>query len=239
MSKIVFLSSPLNDNLYKVSGLTLNKELLYPTEIMITINSKKSVKMRENLRTLLSDYLKEVEKTKKSDELEVLTNYERAAIYAYTVDRYESLNEQLRKKNGTNDTFLGQYLDETLSKLPNVEGIIVHRCISMTAKMLSIYETAFENETPIIEHHFLSTSRDESIASMYLKHSKNMYQVSYRIFSKTGKDIKKYSKYDRFSGQNEKEILFRPNTEFEIVNISKSGKSVTITLNEIRKNGAT
>lgn len=162
-----------------------------------------------------------------------------AFIYGYTDDEYESLNERLRKKNGEIDTEFGRELDRILAKLPNFEGF-TFRGTMLSSKHLKIYKEAFEFDKVVTEPTFLSTSRVEAIARMYMRLSRDSHQVLFKIFCKQGKSIEKYSKFDSLSGQNEKEILFRPNTQFEIVDIDTSNTSIIIiTLNEIIKNGTT
>ena len=191
--------------------------------------------MDKHLKSQLSRYIKQVER-KSFNAGEILKKEEVAVIYAYTEDMYEPLNERLRRNLGQLDTEFGKELDRILAKLPNFEGIIF-RGTSLTRRCLTVYEEAFKNYTPITEHAFLSTSRVESTAKMYMRTSREDYRVLFIILCKQGKNIEQYSKYGTLSGQDEREILFRANSQFEIVDIDKSNTSIVITLNEIIKNG--
>ena len=149
------------------------------------------------------------------------------------------MNERLRKKNGEIDTEFAKELDRILAKLPSFEGF-AFRGTLLSSKHLAIYKEAFETDKAVTEPTFLSTSRVEAIARMYMRLSRDSHQVLFKIFCKQEKSIEKYSKFDSLSGQNEKEILFRPNSQFEIVDIDASNTSIIIiTLNGIIKNGTT
>jgi ribosomal protein S6 len=187
--------------------------------------------MNKHLKNLLADYLKQVLR-KPFSTSEILDTYEIAVIYAYTDDRYEALNERLRKNLGQLDTDFGQELDKILAKLPNFEGRVV-KGTSLNSRRLAYYEDAFKNDEVVTHHAFESTSKSELRAKEFMRNSKTDKQVLLVIFSKYGKDIEKYSKYDGLSGPNEREVLFRANSQFEVVGIDKSNNFTTITLNEI------
>ena len=55
----------------------------------------------------------------------------------------------------------------------------------------------------------------------------------FTIISQTGKDIEKFTKYGFHSGQNEKEILFRPNRKFAVLEVSKLEGSTLILMEEL------
>ncbi len=186
--------------------------------------------MKKQLKSLLADYLKQV-LSKPFSASEILDTYEIAVIYAYSEDRYEALNERLRKNLGQLDTDFGQELIRILEKLPNFEGV-VYRGTSFNKQVLNDYLNAFDNDKILTEFALTSASKFESEAKKFMRSSKDAYQVLFKIISKEGKDITPYSKY-----QNEREILFKPNTQFEILSVDNSNDYVTITLNEI-KNGS-
>jgi hypothetical protein len=52
------------------------------------------------------------------------------------------------------------------------------------------------------------------------------------IIGKSGKEIEKFAKYGEHHPQNEKEVLFRPNIRFKVLEITKSDNYTLITLEE-------
>ena len=187
--------------------------------------------MDKHLKNQLSRYLKHI-KNKTFADSEILKKEEVAIIYAYTEDMYEPLNERLRRTLGQLDTEFGKELDSILAKLPNFEDW-VFKGKALNSTRLSYYEDAFKNFGTVTHHAFESTSKSELMAKAFMRNSKTDKQVLFTIFSKYGKDIEKYSRYDSSSGQNEREVLFRANSQFEVLNIDKSNDFITITLNEI------
>lgn len=134
-----------------------------------------------------------------------LTVHEKAIICKYSEDGYEDLNERLRLNEGKDISDFGMLLDESLSKLPDYQGI-VFRGVEMTYGELNKYRLAFINKESVTEHFFLSSS--ESKAKAY-EWSKGNHRVLFRILSKRGKVIESVTKY-----KVEKEILFRYNSNF-------------------------
>jgi hypothetical protein len=224
-------------------GLFTNNMLISSKEQTSTIQSSHTIKkrktMNKRLKNELSSYLKHVERKVFSDS-EILTKEEIAVIYGYSEDRSEGLNEQLQRDLGEIKTEFGKELNAILGKIPNFGGL-VFKGASINKSKLAIYENASENSTPVIEHTFYSTSKSELIAKAFMKNSRTDVRVLFVIYSKFGKDIEKYSKWDSSSGQNEKEVLFRPNSSFQVLNIDKDETKdfITITLNEIREYGTT
>jgi hypothetical protein len=77
-------------------------------------------------------------------------------------------------------------------------------------------------------------------AKRFIRNSRTDIKILYVIFSKFGRDVENYSKFDSLSGQNEKEVLFRPNATFQVLSIEPVDETkdfITITLNEIIKDG--
>jgi hypothetical protein len=151
-----------------------------------------------------------------------LTVYEKAIIFKYSEDGYEDLNEKLRLSKGKDISDFGILLDECLSKLPDYQGI-VYRGADFPKYKIDQYVIKLSNNESITEHAFLSTSL---IANEAYKYG----MTTLRIFSKKGKTIGSISKY-----QNEKEILFRFNTKFEIIAIDfdKENHKYLISLEEL------
>jgi hypothetical protein len=152
---------------------------------------------------------------------------EKHIIYQYTDDMHEWLNDSIIKNNGDNVTAKGKELYKALYKLPNYEGVVFRGSfLNQTQKMR--YQNAFNQKRPIIEHQFFSTSLSRLIAEMYSKND-----TVYEIYSFTGKSIEKFSKFGKESGQNEQEILFLPNTAFEVVEFNTLEERTYITMLEI------
>lgn len=53
------------------------------------------------------------------------------------------------------------------------------------------------------------------------------------IFSRTGKSVEEFAKYGTYHPQNEKEILFRPNLRFKVLQVTKQDAKTLITLEEV------
>jgi hypothetical protein len=51
--------------------------------------------------------------------------------------------------------------------------------------------------------------------------------------SRTGKDVEKLSKFGKGSLFNEKEVLFRPNRNFKVLEVTKESDYALITMEEI------
>jgi|GEM_PF-6688178 hypothetical protein len=85
------------------------------------------------------------------------------------------------------------------------------------------------NELLLVEHSFISASRSKAIAYEFGK------RCQFRILSRTGKNIEEFAKYGVHHPQNEKEILFRPNLKFEVLEITKQDQKTLITLAEVKR----
>jgi hypothetical protein len=136
-----------------------------------------------------------------------LTVYEKAIIFKYSEDGYFDLNEKLRLSEGKDISDFGILLDECLSKLPDYQGR-VYRGVDLSKYDLKRYSEAFQNNILITESFFISTSESQLASRMFGRN------VQFQIISKTGKSIREITKFE------EKEILFRYNITFEILDIS-------------------
>jgi hypothetical protein len=150
--------------------------------------------------------IKEIETSYRLNILTELTVYEKAIIFKYSEDGYEDLNEKLRLSNGNNISNYGILLGDSLSKLPNYEGI-VYRGVKLNNVELNKYMSAFSKDEPIVEPFFVSTSISQLSARMF-------GNVRFEIFSKNGKKITEIARF------NEGEVIFKYNTEFIILDIS-------------------
>lgn len=171
--------------------------------------------------------VQEISRTDRRSVLNVLSKYEKAIIYKYSVDGYIEENEVLRSSDGKLISEFGLALQQSLSKLPNYSIEVVYRCVNLTAFELQRYIEAFNNNKPIVEHAFVSTSKSESIADSFDA------PIKFIILSKTGKEIEEIAKYGKFSTPNEQEVLFMAGTSFQILDIQTDGKRTLITMEEL------
>lgn len=172
----------------------------------------------------LSQELNEVVNSYRKNELLDLSNYEKAIIYKYSDDGFEALNEALRE-NHTMPT-LGRHLVHVLNKLPDYR-LLCYRAVELSTAKLEKYYEAFEKGIVITERSFLSCSKSKSIALAFCS------SPLFIILSRQGKDIEKIAKFGINSGQNEGEILFKPNTKFNVLKITEEKSRIAITLEEV------
>ncbi|WP_437922395.1 ADP-ribosyltransferase [Sphingobacterium sp. LRF_L2] len=172
----------------------------------------------------LSKELKEVSSSHRNNEHQELDVYEKTIIYKYTEDGYESVNNALRK--GQPVPLLGTHLINSLKKIPNYKRLC-YRAAKLSETEIRKYYEANQRGTTITEPSFLSCSKSKSIALAFCQ------SPLFIILSKHGKDIEKIAKFGIYSGQNEKEILFKPGSKFRVLDISGENKKITITLEEV------
>jgi hypothetical protein len=91
---------------------------------------------------------------------------ERTLIYKYSEDGYEGANWSLRKSLGQTHTQFGKFLETTLRKLPDYKGL-VYRSANLSPAELDRYMQAFEKNTRLVEHFFISTSTSYDTANMF------------------------------------------------------------------------
>ncbi|MDC8001973.1 ADP-ribosyltransferase [Aequorivita todarodis] len=181
--------------------------------------------MEKYVEKYLPEILGEILSTFRKNEIPELSNAEKALIYKYSDDEYEFVNQYLRINNGRLNDF-GKLLDISLDKLPNYRKLCF-RAVHLKPNELKKYIDAFESSNKIIEHSFLSCSSSRLIAMQF------NHNVLFRIQSKKGKDIQKIAKFGIESGQNEKEILFKANTVFYVLDVRKENAKTLITLQEV------
>ena len=188
--------------------------------------------MKKNIENVIQKYvdkhlskeLMEVKTSHRANEYPELNIYEKTIIYKYTEDGYETLNSALRK--GLQMSELGIHLIHSLNKLPNYR-LLCYRAVEMSEKELGKYYDSLQNNTTIVEKSFLSCSKSRAIALAFCQ------SLLFVILSKQGKDIEKIAKFGIHSGQNEKEVLFKPNSKFRVLQITNENNRITITLEEI------
>ena len=171
--------------------------------------------------------IKEIENSHHLNVLTELTVYEKAIIYKYSEDGYIDLNEILRLSEGKDISVFGVLLDKCLSKLPDYQDV-VYRGDSLTMFEINQYNHRFVNQEYYKEHFFFSSSKSINKAYEYAKPYKNEFSVIFTIFSEKGKDISSLAKYDI-----EREILFRYNSRFNVIDIEEKENVYFIILKEI------
>jgi len=183
--------------------------------------------LRRYVERYLQNELLAVQNSLRVNELNNLSIYEKATIYKYTNDGYESLNENLRATKGINNNLYGTFLEQTLKKLRNYVGV-VYRGVFLYPDEIQRYSSALSDNVLINEYSFLSTSSMVSIANQVPG-----MNCLFVIFSKTGKEIEKIAKFGLHNPPNEHEVLFPPNIEFKVLGITTEPSYTLITLEEV------
>jgi ADP-ribosyltransferase exoenzyme len=175
------------------------------------------------------DEFETVQNSKRANVLPHLTIFEKTVIYKYTDDdfTYLGLNKQLRHSKGQIISEFAQHLDNALSKIESHVGL-VYRSTDLPEEVFEDYKTAYRLGTFYTEYGFFSSSQSEFIAK-----ENYVNDYSFKIFSKTGKPIEKIAKFGVNSFDNEYEVLFRKNTRFKVLEITKFQKYTLITLREV------
>jgi len=155
-----------------------------------------------------------------------LTLYEKSIIYKYTNDGFEGINELLRSSKGKIFDDFGTFLNRSLNKLPNFDGL-VYRAAQLTEAEIERYRVACNDNSILKEYSFVSTSKSRLIAMSYRGN------VVFRISSRTGKDIEKISKFGEYDSENEKEVLFRANRKFKVLELVNESDYMLITMEEV------
>lgn len=149
-----------------------------------------------------------------------LTTADKALLFQYTDGGHETLNESLHHKPGTNESVLGRALVAALAKLPPYEGE-VQAGVLLRPSELVFYRVCCQTGTPVHWPAFLSTSTKPGVAMMFLRQpNKNCLFI---IQSKTGRLIEAVSRFGlhgQAPGQNEGEVLFAPNTAFDVLAVT-------------------
>jgi hypothetical protein len=157
------------------------------------------------------------------DETE-LTLYDKVLIYKYSLDGYEPLNETLR--SGRSHP-MANLLNEALEKLPDYRGV-VYRGTVLTNLLKEEYKRNLAQNIQLEEAGFLSTSLSRNIANQF-----NRNDTLFSIYSFHGKQIELFSFHGISNPFNEKEVLFKSNSQFSILDIEETSGTTLITLEEI------
>ncbi|WP_157807357.1 ADP-ribosyltransferase domain-containing protein [Hymenobacter chitinivorans] len=91
------------------------------------------------------------------------------------------------------------------------------------------YRARVQDRQPVSWPAFLSASYKVSTARKYLYTPKNCLLI---IQSRTGRLIEELSRFG-VDGQNEHEVLFAPNTQFEVVEVADETGYTRIVLDEL------
>lgn len=87
----------------------------------------------------------------RSIELQKLNIYEKAIVFKYSEDGYETLNETLRDSRGKTNTEFGKLLIKVLDKLSDFEEL-VYRSANLTTKEFQRYSRALITKNNIREY---------------------------------------------------------------------------------------
>ena len=162
-----------------------------------------------------------------------LTAAEKALLYHYTEDGYDALNAGLHTSLGVSLGSFGQGLVTALAKLPPHVGEAFSG-VRLRTSELQFYQSCALSGTPVRWPAFLSATLKDSIAMMFLRtEQKNGLFV---MQSKTGRLIEtvaKHGVHGQASGQNEYEVLFAPQTEFDVLAVEDEPDYTRITLDEL------
>ncbi len=185
--------------------------------------------LAEYLRHYCPEGWRAVQQGRRATALPMLSTLDKAAIYYYTDDGFDALNQKLHASGGDNTTLFGQGLAAALVKLPVYMGLAFCGVQLRTGQLL-FYRASMDAGEPVSWPAFLSASQKASVAHQYL-HSphKNCLFV---IQSRTGRLIEGISKYG-VDGQNESEVLFAPHTRFEVLEVAPETGYTRIVLDEL------
>ena len=168
-----------------------------------------------------------------------LTEKQKKCINDYTNTGFFNINKYLgtgkvfrhldAANEQTEDEIKGgiKCLKNSLSDIPNYEGK-TYRGDTIKIKNLDDFKNNLDNNYLEFKS-FLSTTRDSNQAQIFGGLTrKNEYPVIYNITSKKGKFIADYSKF-----KSEKEVLFMPNTRFNVLGWTDFNGRLVVDLIEI------
>lgn len=158
---------------------------------------------------------------------------EKALVYHYTEDGYEALNEGLHATPHAPLSAAAQALVATLAKLPPHVGEAFSG-VWLRRSELQFYQACALTGTPVRWPAFLSASLKNSIAMKFLRTGRK--NCLFVMQSKTGRLIEAVSRYGSHGQapeQNEYEVLFSPQTEFDVLAVEAERDYTRITLDEL------
>ena len=198
----------------KVAKLTKEAETQIAKE-----EAKLLVKQRQEFKqifgeTRYDEYAEKVEKAKMSrPELKDIPTEDLVAIKGYTSADYQKLNDALRSKDAEKLKAVDPYIkvaESGLEQLPDYKGV-VFRGVNLDEypKVLESYKKG----EIVTEAGFTSTSVTREAS---FKRKDTMMIIE----AESGKDVSFLSDYP-----NQKEILFRPDTKFKVLDVSIDEKT--------------
>ncbi len=159
---------------------------------------------------------------------------EKEVIYRYMTRRSMSINKGLRTSEGKTLCEDATALLKGLNKIPNSQVQYVYRGIPIYNDHLKThidiqrYKNAYENQSPIVEYAFTSTSKNENTAIGF---TWGVDGIIFKIEHKYGKDVSKLKSYK--SGEDE--VLLACNSKFIVTSIKEQGRFTRIDLVEVDK----
>jgi len=150
----------------------------------------------------------------------------------YTMVGYSTINKSLRGiKPATKQTEEKiKLISSMLEKLPDYKETVYRGMNLRYDKYVYTFLNSLKQGDVIKSKGFLSTTKDFDTANGFAGLTKET-SVVFEISSKHGKDI---SKYTSFHGGDEQEVLFKPDSNFQVESVIK-GQPLVIKLTEVRR----
>lgn len=158
-----------------------------------------------------------------------LNDVEVSAIGQYSRSSYETVNQVLRNKGVISPKFQG-YMDtinDGLAKMPVHKGMVFR---GVGLKNVEAIAKQYKVGRVVSEPAFLSTTSSKNVSKLFANSVEESAskQMMFAIKSKTGAQIKGLANPDEF------EVLFRPNTRFRVLEVTKSPAGTTfVTMEEV------
>lgn len=155
-----------------------------------------------------------------------LTAHEKALVYHYTHQGSAEIKIPVRESNGLLLEPLGQGLAAVIDKLPPHSGV-VYSAELWNEDELRTLQLAAATSNPFHVNKkrwptFLSASTLKRVANRHLTSYGGEKNCLLQIFSQTGRyidDLSYHGRHGHDPADPEKEVLFLPNTRFEILDV--------------------
>jgi hypothetical protein len=184
----------------------------------------KKIEETPNVSEKNLDILEEQEIYLEKLDFHNLSLEEKKVIYSYMTNS-TPINTGLRISEGKILCKNATALLKSLNKIPNYQVRYVYRGIPHTD--IQRYENAYENQSPIIEYAFTSTSKKFDTAQRFAEYNGIIFTIEHKY----GKDVNKLKSYQ--SGEDE--VLLACNSKFNVKSIIEQGNFTHIHLVEIDK----
>lgn len=165
--------------------------------------------------------------------IDTLSKKQKDSFTDYTETAYKDVNLFLRK-NDTKaislskpeiDNYVKQ-MTAAMKNAPVFQGD-VHRGIEfMDESEFNAFYESLGIGNIFVDKGFMSTDINSKIAKVF---SNSNFTANIKVESKSGVPISELSKYNK----NETEVLFKPNSKFEIVDVKKVGNELFLSLKEL------